>query len=171
MPSLKKDRLFISSDNSHGTHLLMPNSGEDSLWVKEVPLNLLYYINKDLEIFDSEKVTRKDLDRIRFWVKTPDQLLNELCDILSTDRASVESPVRQGSLVRVRAYFCVIGRELGFYVIDLGKSIKRDYSTVLFHTKKHMGYLDETKPWYSKETEEEIHGIKLELKARMLEAY
>ena len=66
-------------------------------------------------------------------ITTPEQLLEEICTLFNADDVSIKSKRRFRDLVKIRQYYCYIGRVYyRFSLMSLGDAIGgRDHTTVL----------------------------------------
>ena len=75
---------------------------------------------------------------------------------------------RASEMVRLRALYCFIGRQMGFPVIELGRAINRDHTAVTYFSKKISEHIDETKAWFQPELKERVDLVREGLKARLI---
>jgi chromosomal replication initiation ATPase DnaA len=66
-------------------------------------------------------------------ITTPEQLLEEICTLFNADAKAIRSKRRYRELVKIRQYYCYIGRVYyRFSLMSLGNAIGgRDHTTVL----------------------------------------
>jgi len=103
-----------------------------------------------------------------FTTATPRTLFEGICDVIGVNVEEAKGKCRDTHLVKARAIFAYLGREMKFPCTEMGKQVNRDHATILSHHKAYRNYLDESKPWFRPELKEEIEGVKHRLRVRLI---
>ena len=91
---------------------------------------------------------------------TAETLLNAICKVYNVTPDQLRAGNRKKEIVRVRAIYFYLSRELKFSTTDAGLYVGRDHATVIHHNKKIRGFLEEGKPWFRPELKREIQEVK-----------
>jgi len=91
---------------------------------------------------------------------TLDRLIGVLCEYYGVTLEQVRSKARHSSIVKVRAVYALMSREMGFATKRSGLHINRDHATIIHHTKKLRDYLNKSKFYFRPELYEEIEGVR-----------
>ena len=76
-------------------------------------------------------------------ITTPEQLLEEICDLFKADISEIKSKRRYRDLVKIRQYYCYVGNVYyRFSLKPLGNTIGRDHTTVINGRNTVIGQLD-----------------------------
>jgi len=99
---------------------------------------------------------------------TPGQLLNEVCHILDLNPNDVKSGRRFTRLVKGKSMFLYLGRSFGFQIADMGRLVKMNHSSVLYHLNGYDDLLDKSKMYYDGNLAQEVRLMKDKLRSRLI---